>query len=122
MADTSLQGLLWMSFAKRLVALRKARGYTQQKMADAIGIHVSQIKRYETGDTQPSLEVLRKIALALNISADELLFDEGERGPNEELRLLFEAVSGFSPEEKKVVKDLLEGLIIKHETKRWTGT
>ncbi len=47
-----------------------------------------------------------------------LVFDKDERGPDENLRLQFEAVSCFDPEEKKIVKALLEGMILKHETKR----
>lgn len=50
---------------------------------------------------------------------DELLFEKDERGPDEELRLQFEAVSRLDPEEKHVVKEVVEGLIIKHDAKRW---
>ncbi|MEJ2622302.1 MAG: helix-turn-helix transcriptional regulator [Candidatus Thiodiazotropha sp.] len=108
-----------MSFSDRLATIRKKRKMTQQQMADAIGIHVSQIKRYESSDTQPSLEVLRKIALALNVSADLLLFDQQERGPDDELRLQFEAVSHLAPKEKAIIKELLEGMIIKYQARRW---
>jgi hypothetical protein len=55
------------------------------------------------------------------IDADELIFDENERGPQDDLRLQFEAVSKFSAEEKKVIKSVLEGLILKHEAKRWSS-
>ena len=54
-----------MLFPKQLLALRKKkRGYTQQILTDKIGIHVIQIKRYEAGAAQPTLEVFRKIVLA----------------------------------------------------------
>jgi len=117
------QAILLMSFSKRLAAVRKERGLTQQQMSEVIGIHLSQVKRYESGDTQPSLEVLRKIALALNISADMLLFDEDERGPSDDLRMQFEALNQFSPNEKMVAKELLDSLILKHTANRLsTGT
>ena len=89
-------------------------------MADLIGIHVSQIKRYESGDTQPSLEVLRKIALALNISADLLLFDDGEREPSNDLKMQFEALEQFSEDEKRIAKELLDSLILKHTANRFS--
>ena len=95
-----------MSLSKRLAAIRKARGLTQQQMSKVIDIHLSQVKRNESSDTQPSLDVLRKIALALNTSADLLLFDEDERGPSDDFRMHFEALSQFSPDEKKVAKEL----------------
>ena len=91
-------------------------------LADAIGINVSQLKRYEGGTSQPTLEVLRKLSIALSVSADALIFDESERGPDEELKLLFEGVKRLTPEEKHLVKELIEGVILKHEARRWTGT
>jgi len=57
-----------------------------------VGIHVTQLSRYESGSSQPTLDVIRKIAVALSVSADELIFDENERGPQDDLRLQFEAV------------------------------
>jgi len=63
--------------------------------------------------------VIRNLAVALGVSADALLFEESERGPDEELRLQFEALARFRPEEKKVAKTVLESLILKHEADRW---
>lgn len=118
LSNSQWQAILLMSFSKRLAAVRKERGLTQQQMSEVIGIHLSQVKRYESGDTQPSLEVLRKIALALNISADVLLFDEDERGPSDDFRMQFEALNQFSPNEKVVAKELLDSLILKHTANR----
>ena len=111
-----------MSLSARLVALRKQRGLSQQAMADAIGIHVNTVKNYETEQGQPSVEVLKKIALTFNISADFLLFEEAERGPRDELALQFEAVSGLPPDEQAIVKEVLDSLIIKYQTRRWDST
>lgn len=33
----------------------------------------------------------------------------------------FEAIAKFAPEEKQVIKALLEGMILKHEAKRWSS-
>jgi transcriptional regulator with XRE-family HTH domain len=63
----------------RLAGLRKARGLTQPSLAAKIGVHVSQLRRYEAGTSQPTLDVLRQMALALAVSADELVFDPDER-------------------------------------------
>lgn len=107
-----------MPFPERLSALRKERGLTQKSLADSAAIHVTQLRRYEAGTAQPTLDVLRRLALALRASTDELVFDDAERGPDEELRLQFEAVSRLDPGEKDVVRSVLEGLLLKHEAKR----
>jgi transcriptional regulator with XRE-family HTH domain len=109
-------------FPRHLAALRKQRGFTQQTLAGKVGIHVVQLRRYEAGTSQPTLEVIRKLAVALSVSADLLLFGKDERGPDDELRLQFEAVSRFDPAEKDVVRSLLDGMILKHEARRWSGS
>lgn len=117
MATTILE-LLMKEFPRRLARLRKERGLTQQALADAAGVHVTQLRRYEAGTSQPTLDVLRKIAVALRVSADALLFGEEERGPSDELRYQFEAVSQLEPDEQAVVKSVLDGLLLKHQAKR----
>jgi len=102
-----------MSFPEQLIALRKSRGLSQKSLAEKIHIHVTQVQRYENGTGQPTLDVIRRLALALSVSADALVFDDSERGPaGEDLKLLFEAVDHFSPEDKMMTKRILQGLII----------
>lgn len=110
-----------MSIAARLIALRKEYGLTQQEMAGKIGVHVNQVRRYESGSAQPSLEALKKIAVAMSVTIDSLVFGPEERGPDEELRLQFEAASHMPPEEKRIVQALLEGMIVKYQTKQMVG-
>lgn len=86
-----------------------------------LGLHVNQIRRYESEHAQPSLEALKKIAVGLSVSIDTLVFENNERGPDEDLRLQFEAVSRMPAEEKKIVKALLEGMIVKYQTKQMVG-
>jgi transcriptional regulator with XRE-family HTH domain len=102
----------------RLVQLRRELNLTQQEMADRMGIHVNQVRRYESGKAKPSLEVLEKIALTLHVSLDWLVFGEDVRGPDDELKLQFEALRHFDEEDRKIAKALLESLILKHNAKR----
>ena len=111
-----------MSLPAHLITLRKKNGMTQQAMADAIGIHVNSLKKYEAGHAQPSLDVLKKISKAMHVSTDFLLFEEHERGPDDEMALQFEAISQFTKEEKKIAKALLESLILKHYANRFSMT
>ncbi len=111
--------LLPMNFPTRLIQLRKERELTQQALADRVGLHVNQIKKYEAGTAQPTLTALVKVAKALHISLDSLVFGDSERGPDDEhLRLQFEAISTFDEDDKLVAQEVLEGLILKHQAKQ----
>lgn len=105
-------------FPEQLSSFRKAHGWTQQELGERAGISVIQIHRYEAGSSQPSLDAIRKLSQTLGVSADELIFGKGERGPDEELRLQFEALSRFDAEDKMVAKAVLDSLILKHEAKK----
>lgn len=62
--------------------------------------------------------MIRKLSKALAVSADGLLFDEGERGPDDALRLQFEVLQQFDAEERQTALAVLEGLILKHQAKQ----
>ena len=59
---------------------------TQQALALKVGVHVVQLRRYEAGSSQPTLDVIRHLAVALQVSADLLLFCENQRGPDDDLK------------------------------------
>lgn len=107
--------LTTMSFSQRVIELRKKRGLTQQGLSDATGIHVQQIKRYEAGSSQPTAEALKKLAIVLHVSSDFLLFEPGEREPEDELKLRFEAVAAMPVEEQEVAKAVLDAIIVKSQ-------
>jgi transcriptional regulator with XRE-family HTH domain len=110
-----LMTLLTMDFPERLSTLRREKRMTQQQLADATEIHVSQIKRYEAGSSQPTIDVLKKLALALSVSADLLLFDKDERGPTGDLRLQFEAVERLSEDDQRTIASLIDAYLKKSQ-------
>lgn len=60
-------------FSKRLRQMRMKRGFTQQSMADLIGVTLNAYQKYEQAERNPSLDCLVLIADILNVSIDYLL-------------------------------------------------
>ncbi len=106
-----------MALSDRLGQLRKERRLTQQGLADLAAVHLTQIQRYEAGTAQPTLEVMKKLAVALTASTDWLLFEDDERGPDDEMKLQFEAIRQFDEAERKTALEVLDGLILKHQAR-----
>lgn len=65
-----------MSFSEQLRAARLAKGYTQQHIANLIGIDKSTYCGYETGKRRPRLDQLTRIAKALGVTVSDLV-EEG---------------------------------------------
>lgn len=59
--------------AKRLRELRKAHGYTQDYVAEFLGLVRQAYSHYETGKRTPNPEILYKLAGLYNISIDDLM-------------------------------------------------
>ena len=58
---------------QRLARLRKERGYTQVELAEKMGLIQSLVSDYERGVLRLNAEMLARFALALEVSADEIL-------------------------------------------------
>ena len=65
-----------MTFAEKLLALRKEKGLTQTEVAKELGIVVRAYQRYEHGDRTPPMETLIALADLYDISLDELVCRE----------------------------------------------
>lgn len=59
-------------FGKRLQQVRKEKGFTQETLADAIGIHRTYIGIIERGEQSVSLDNVYRIAKVMKIKLSEL--------------------------------------------------
>lgn len=112
--DKQILMFITMNFPTRFIQLRKKHNLTQQEMATTVGMHITQVKRYESGQAQPSVEILKKIAKAFHVTTDWLVFEEDERNLPNSLQLKFEAVSQMSEEDQRTIQSLIDGMILKH--------
>lgn len=65
-----------MKIGNNIKLYRNKKGLTQKQLAEKIGTTDSAITRYESNSREPSIEIITKIAKALNISINELLDDK----------------------------------------------
>ena len=64
-----------MTYGETLKYLRKQSGYTQQGLADATGISQSLISSWESGIREPSMDMLKKIAVFFSVPISTLISD-----------------------------------------------
>lgn len=57
----------------RLKSLRTRKGYTHAELAELLDVGTRQIARYESKETDPSSEIVTRIAAVFNVSSDYLL-------------------------------------------------
>lgn len=74
-----------MSFANNLTELRKLHDYSQEKLAELIGVSRQTLSKYETGEALPDIEKCMLLADVFSVSMDDLV--NYEKGDEENLGL-----------------------------------
>lgn len=67
-----------MSFGERLQALRKAKGLSQEQLAEGIAVSRQAVSKWETGESLPDTDKLLPLSRMLEVSVDALLREEGD--------------------------------------------
>ena len=99
----------YYAIGQRIRKFRKARGLTQEQLAEAADISVTHMSHIETGNTKLSLPVFVAIAEILQIQTDELLYDNvpGKFG---KLAALDDTIALCTPRQLAVIVDLIKGV------------
>ena len=61
---------------KEIIARRKAKGWTQERLAVEVGCTTACISNYENGIRRPDLDTAARIAAALGCTVDDLISKE----------------------------------------------
>ena len=72
-----------MEFKDVVRSLRNEKGWSQQDVADRLGVHKMTVSGYETGKRKPSFEMLDALSDVFDVSFDYLLGYSPERGRHE---------------------------------------
>ena len=105
------------SFGKRLAAIRKAQGLSQERFAQLIGSTRSNIDYYERRATNPTLEFIQKCAETLNVDVVDLIGDSSDsestrkKGPKSKLETRFEKIRSLSKKDQSLAIDMLDRII-----------
>lgn len=89
-----------MEIGQRIAEVREQAGLTQSALARAMGISQSAVSQIESGERNPSYDMLRQVAKALDVSVAYLAGAEVERlRPEEEAH--FRQYRGLTPEARE---------------------
>lgn len=62
-----------LRIAENITQFRKKKGVTQDEMATFLGVTKASVSKWENGTTYPNIELLRDLAIVLDVSVDEIL-------------------------------------------------
>ena len=103
-------------FSRRLAALRKERGLTQQELAKGLGVKLSLVAYYERRAKNPTLDVASKIAAFFDVPIGTLLDEvkqpaRRKRGPPSELELRLERLRRLPRTKQEMILAMLDAAL-----------
>ncbi|MDO5096208.1 MAG: helix-turn-helix domain-containing protein [Peptostreptococcaceae bacterium] len=66
-------------FKDNIAALRKRKNFSQEQLAEKIGVSRQTLSKYETGESLPDIDKCRLIAEVFGVSMDELVNYDSEQ-------------------------------------------
>ena len=112
-----------MGIGERIKELRTLNKLTQTDLAKKVGLSYIQIGRYETQKSNPSSEVLQKLASVLDTTTDFLMngsHDEmvATQLTDRELLNQFKAVEQLNKDDKHLIKTFIDAFLTKRQVQK----
>lgn len=98
----------YYAIGQRIRKYRKAQNLSQEALAEQAHISVTHMSHIETGNTKLSLQVFYDLALALHVSADDLLFGAAPAGKAVSVQQIAQTLDHCTPQQTKVLNDILQ--------------
>jgi transcriptional regulator with XRE-family HTH domain len=111
-----------MGIGERIKELRAKKKLTQSDLAKLVGLTYIQVGRYETEKSNPSSDVLQKLAQALDTTSDFLMNGASDvtsaQLSDKELLNQFKAVEKLSQEDKHLIKTFIDAFLTKRQLQK----
>lgn len=100
----------YYAIGQRIRKIRKARGFSQEKLAEEIGISTTHMSHIETANTKMSLSTFVALASALEVRTDELLYDEKPENRSASITFIMELLNDCSTQQIRIIEDVVKAV------------
>lgn len=108
-----------MTLAEKLFILRTGRGYSQEVMAEKLGVSRQAISKWELGTVLPDTDKIIALSELFNVSTDSLLIDSIKLNTNESMeRIVLKFLNSAQDMEgisKQLIRITSDGVIDEEE-------
>lgn len=96
-------------FGERLCELRKSKNLSQKELGEMFSITSNAIYSWENGKSQPSIEIINKLAQYFNVTTDYLLGSNQEDRDNiDRLKIALKEAGMLNGENENLTKEDLQ--------------
>jgi len=104
-----------MTISENLKRFRVEKKLTQKEVWEGAGVSKSSYTAYEGGNSEPTAEVIVRLAKTLGVSTDELLLSEQERTLSEDMSPILKRFESLPIELRNQARIALKGVLFGYE-------
>lgn len=112
-------------FGRRMAMLRRQKGLSQRELGELLGATQKTVDYYERRTLNPTLDVIQKVAEALEVSPAQLIGDgtglmktSRKTGPTSKVQKAFEVVSTLPRRQQEKIIDVVTAMVRQYEQSR----
>lgn len=106
-----------MSIGENIKAVCKELGINGNDLSKQSGVAKRTVHSIMNDEGDPRASNLKKIIIALGVSADKILFDDDEIGIEGDLKILFREVNRLEGENREYAKNVIKAIIIQQKNR-----
>ena len=100
----------YYAIGQKIRKIRKARGLSQEKLAEKVGISTTHMSHIETANTKMSLPTFAKLASVLEVQTDKLLYDNRSENRNASIAYITELLDDCTIQQVKIIEDIVKAV------------
>lgn len=97
----------YYAIGQRIRKIRRARGLSQEKLAEKVGISTTHMSHIETANTKMSLSTFAEIATVLEVRTDELLYDNRPEDRSVSINYITELLDDCTIQQVRIIEDIV---------------
>ena len=97
----------YYAIGQRIRNYRKAKGLSQEQLAEIVDISTTHMSHIETGNTKLSLQVFADLAEALQVSVDSLLYDVNSNSKQQAYQEITDILDQCTPAHAQALKEII---------------
>lgn len=107
-----------LNIGSKIIALRKAKNWSQEDLAKEIGSSRVMIGKYERNDNAPSIEVLLKMAKSFDVTVDYIIGEGQLSTYDKDILKRIEDIEQLDDETKSKLFFLIDNIIQNFKAKK----
>lgn len=97
----------YYAIGQRIRKYRKAKGLSQEQLAEIVDISTTHMSHIETGNTKLSLQVFADLAEALQVNVDSLLTDVNMTNKQQTYQEIMDILDQCTPAQAQALKEII---------------